>query len=325
MRKLISAASLALGLTLAGTHVSLAQSGEYPAQAVKVVVANTAGSASDNLFRIVAARLSVLLGQQFLVLNQAGAGGTIGAEAVARAAPDGYTLFATSVQTQSIAPHLYPNAKYKPVDDFAPITMLAKTENVLVAAAEQPFKTLPEFIAYAKANPGKLDMANAGPGAQSHLAGAMLTLTTKVDVVHVPYKGAASVTAVMGNQSHLTFAPLPAVLPGIQSGKLRPLAVGSAARSALLPNVPTVAEAGFPEFNLVGWSGLVAPKGTPAPILEKLRTSVVKVVEEPATREALSKAGGEPWLTTSAEMARIMAEDLKRYGEAVKLTGAKIE
>ena len=299
--------------------------GDYPSQAVKVYVANTAGSASDSLIRIVGGRLSAILGQQFLVINQAGAGGTIGSEMVARAAPDGYTLFVTSTQAQSISPHLYPNAKYKPLEDFAPITMLARTENVLAAASEQPFKSVAELIAYARANPGKLDMANAGPGSQSHLAGSMFATAARIDVVHVPYKGAASVTAVMGNQSHLTFAPLPAVIGAIQSGKLRPLGVGGAARTALLPDVPTIAEAGLGGFNSVGWSGLVAPKGISAAIVEKLRTTVSKVVEEPAIREALQRAGGEPWLTTPAEMMQIMTDDLKRYGDAVKTANVKLE
>ena len=318
-------AAVSLGVTIAASVSPAVAQSEYPTQAIKVIVANSPGSASDNLIRIVGQRLSVLLGQQFLVVNQAGAGGTIGAEMVARSAPDGYTLFATSVQAQSISPHLYPNAKYKPLDDFAPITMVARTENVLVVESEQPMKTLAELIAYAKSNPGKLDMANAGPGSQSHLAGALLEKSAGISVLHVPYKGAASVIAVMGNQANLTFAPLPAVLPGIQSGKLRPIATGGAARSSLLPDVPTVDESGVKGIVLVGWSALVAPKGTPAAIVDKLASNIAKVVAEPAVKDALTKAGGEPWLTTPAELMKIMTDDLARYGDAVKISGAKVE
>jgi tripartite-type tricarboxylate transporter receptor subunit TctC len=324
MIKSASALILAATCAVAATSRAHAQT-DYPNTAVKVIVANTAGSASDNLIRIIGARLSVMLGQQFLVINQAGAGGTIGSEMVARAPADGYTLFVTSTQAQSISPHLYPNAKYKPLEDFAAITMLAKTENVLVVASEQPMKSVAELVAHAKANPGKLDMANAGPGSQSHLAGSMFATAAGIEVLHIPYKGAASVIAVMGNQSHLTFAPLPAVVAGIQSGKLRALAIGGTTRSMILPELPTVDEAGINGFNSSGWSGLVAPKGLPAAIVDKLRANITTVIGEPAIKDSLIKAGGEPWMTTPEEMMAAMTDDLQRYGEAVKATGVKVE
>lgn len=321
-RALLVLASAAVGAALTSAPAT-AQS-DYPNQAVKMVVGNTAGSASDNLGRVLAGRLSQTMGQQFLIINQPGAGGTIGAEAVARSAPDGYTLYITSTQSHSIAPHLYPKAKYKP-EEFEAVTMVAKTENILVVPTTSPFKTVAELVAFAKANPGKLTIANAGPGSQSHLSGAMFTNLAKIDLLHVPYKGAASVTAVTGAQNDVTIAPLPAVVGLMNGGKLRALAMGGAARSKQLPDLPTINEAGVKGFASTGWTGIVAPKGTPSAVIDKLRRAIVAVVAEPAIAEALIKAGGEPWTTTSQEMATFMAADLSRFGEAVKLTGAKVE
>jgi tripartite-type tricarboxylate transporter receptor subunit TctC len=316
--------ALALVLAVPCGRDAVAQA-DYPSQPIRILVANTAGSATDNLGRVVAAALSPLLGQQVLIINQAGAGGTIGAEVAARAAPDGYTLFATSTQAHAISPHLYPKAKYKPLEDFVPITMLARTENVLVLSAQQPFSSLAELVAFAKANPGKLNMGNAGPGSQSHLAGAMFTQATGIDVLHVPYKGAASVTAVVGNEANLTFAPMPAVIGLVNSGRLKPIAVGGTQRSAVLPNLPTMAESGVKDYVSSGWTGFVAPKGTPAAVIDKFRSAIVKVVADPAVREALLRAGGEPWTTTPAEMWSFVADDLKRYGEVVRIANVKVE
>lgn len=321
-RSLLIAAGILAPVMAAGP--ALAQT-DYPNQAVRMIVGNTPGSASDNLGRILATRLSHHLGQQFLVVNQPGAGGTIGAEAAARAAPDGYTLKITSTQAHAISPHLYPKAKYKPLEDFVAITMVAKTENILVVPANSPFKNVAELVANAKANPGKLTLANAGPGSQSHLSGAMFRNLAGIDMLEVPYKGAASVTAVTGAQNDATIAPLPAVVGLINGGKLKALAVGGATRSKQLPDLPTIDESGVKGFASIGWTGIVAPKGTPQAIVDKLRAAIVKSVEEPETVQLLAKAGGEPWTTTAAEMTKFMEADLARFGEAVRITGAKVE
>ncbi len=317
-------AALALVTTATMSGAALAQA-DFPNQAVKMLVGNTAGSASDNLGRVLAGRLSQILGQQFLIINQPGAGGTIAAEAVARAAPDGYTLYITSTQAHAISPHLYPKAKYKPLEDFAAVTMIAKTESILVVPTASPFNTVADLLANARANPGKLTIANAGPGSQSHLSGAMFTSLAKIDLLHVPYKGAASVTAVVGAQNDVTIAPMPAVVGLINGGKLKALAIAGATRSKVMPNLPTIAQSGVPGYASTGWTGIVAPKGTPAAVIDKLRKGIIKTVEEPAIAEALVKAGGEPWTTTVAEMTKFMAEDLARFGEAVRITGAKVE
>lgn len=318
------AACVAAAAAAALARPAAAQAG-YPSQPVKMLVGNTAGSASDTLGRILAGRLSQHLGVQFLVVNQPGAGGTIAAEAVARAAPDGYTLYITSTQAHAIAPHLYPKAKYKPLDDFVAVTMVARTENLLVLPAGSPFTSLAQVLAHAKANPGKLTMANAGPGSQSHLSGAMLTSLAGIDVLHVPYKGAASVTAVAGAQNDMTIAPMPAVIGLVNGGKLRAIAVAGATRSKLQPGLPTIAESGVAGFASTGWTGVVAPKGTPQVVIDKLRAGLISTVEEPAVADALMSAGGEPWTTSQADMARFMADDLARFGEAVRITGAKVE
>jgi len=323
-RALFTGASGACLCAFAAASPAFSQA-DYPNQAVRMFVGNTAGSASDNLGRILAARLSHHLGQQFLVVNQPGAGGTIGAEAVARAAPDGYTLKITSTQAHAISPHLYPKAKYKPLEDFVAITMVAKTENILIVPAASPFKSVAELVAYAKANPGKLTLANAGPGSQSHLSGAMFKNLAKIDMLEVPYKGAASVTAVTGAQNDATIAPMPALVGLINGGKLKALAMGGSSRSKLLPEIPTIDESGVKGFASIGWTGVVAPKGTPQAIIDKLRAAIIKSVEEPETAQLLIKAGGEPWTTTPAEMTKFMEEDLARFGEAVRITGAKVE
>jgi tripartite-type tricarboxylate transporter receptor subunit TctC len=298
---------------------------DYPNQPVRMLVGNTAGSASDNLGRILAGRLSQTLGKQFLVVNQTGAGGTIAAEAVARSAPDGYTLYITSTQAHAISPHLYPNAKYRPLEDFAAVTMLAKTESLLVVPAASPFKSVAELVANAKSNPGKIMIANAGPGSQSHLSGAMFTHLAKINMLEVPYKGAASVTAVVGAQNDLTIVPMPSVMGLVNAGKLRALAMGGRARTPLLPDVPTLEESGVKGYASTGWTGIVAPKGTPGAVIAKLRSSIIEAVADPAIADALLKAGGEPWTMTPAEMEKFIAEELARFGEIIKITGAKVQ
>jgi tripartite-type tricarboxylate transporter receptor subunit TctC len=315
-------AAVAAGLALATAGAALAQ-GNYPSQAIKLYVGNVAGSSSDTIGRVLSAGMTNVLGQQVLIINQPGAGGTIAADAVARAPADGYTLKLTSTQAHAISPHLYPQAKYKPLEDYVPVTMVAKTENILVVAPQQPFKTVKDIVDFAKKNPGKLNMANAGPGSQSHLAGAIFTNMAGIEVLHVPYKGAASVTAVVANQNELSLTPMPATVAHIRNGRLRAIAVGGASRSTIMPEVPTIAESGIKGFNTSGWTGIAAPKGTPAPVIAKVRDAVIKALQDKNTKEALLRAGGEPWTTTPEEMWKFVAEDLKRYGNAVKIAGVK--
>jgi tripartite-type tricarboxylate transporter receptor subunit TctC len=297
----------------------------YPNRAIRLVIGNIAGSSTDTVARIYSGSLAKVLGQQIVILNQPGAGGTIATEMAARSAPDGYTIKVGSPQALAISPHLYPQAKYKPLDDFVPITMIARTENALVVPAVQPFNTVKDIIDFAKANPGKLNMANAGPGSQSHLASALFTHMAGIEVLHVPYRGAASIIAVVANENQLTLNPMPAAASHIKSGRLRLIAIGAEARNRTYPDAPTIAESGVAGFASSGWAGFVAPKGTPQAVIDKLREAILQVSQEPEIVTALQNAGADPWTTTPEEMWKYLKEDLERYAVAVKISGAKVE
>ncbi|MEK6592366.1 MAG: tripartite tricarboxylate transporter substrate-binding protein, partial [Pseudomonadota bacterium] len=264
----------------------------YPTKPIRLVVANTTGTSVDTLSRVVAIKMGELLGQQIVADNRGGAGGIIGAEIAAKSAPDGYTLLVTSTGMQVITPQIYKKLNYHPVRDFAPISLYAITQNILVMHPSLPFKNVRELIAYAKANPGKLNMSNAGAGFQSHLAGVLFTHATGIDVRHIPYKGGASLIAVIANESQFTIAPGPAVMAHVRGGRLRALATGGEKRSPITPELPTIAESGVPGFVSTGWAGLMAPKGTPRPILDKLHATLVKTIADPATREMMERQGG---------------------------------
>jgi tripartite-type tricarboxylate transporter receptor subunit TctC len=297
----------------------------YPSKPIRLVVANTTGTSVDTLSRVFAVKMGELLGQQIVADNRGGAGGIIGAEIAARAAPDGYTLLVTSTGMQVIAPQIYKKLSYHPTRDFVPISLYAITQNILVTHPGLPFKNVKELIAYARANPGKLNMSNAGSGFQSHLAGVLFTHMTGIDVRHVPYKGGASLVAVIANESKFTIAPGPAVMAHVRGGRLRALATGGEKRSPITPELPTVAESGVPGYVSTGWAGLKAPKGTPKPILDKLHATLTRAIADPATREMMERQGGEPVTSTPAELSKLIDEEYKRFGEAIRLAGLKVE
>ena len=238
---------------------------QYPARPVRLVLAQSPGSSIDAMGRVIATKMGELLGEQFVVDNRIGAGGTIGAAIVAHAEPDGYTLFGAATASQVIGPQLYKKlVTYDPFRDFAPISMFAVTQNILVVNPKTPFHSVQELIAYAKANPGKLNWANAGSGFQSHLAGVLLTHMAGIDVLHVPYKGAGpSLSAVIAGESQVTIVPAPSVMGHVRAGRLRALAMGGKQRSPLAPEIPTVIESGVPGYVSTGWAGLEAPVKTP--------------------------------------------------------------
>jgi tripartite-type tricarboxylate transporter receptor subunit TctC len=297
----------------------------YPNRPVRLIIAQTTGSSVDTLSRVLAARLGEELGQQIVADNRGGAGGTIGAEIAAHATPDGYTLLATSTGVQVISPQIYKKLNYHPLKDFAQISLYAVTQNVLVMNPGLPVNSVKELIAYAKANPGKLNMANAGSGFQSHLAGVLFTYMTGIDVLHVPYKGGASLIAVMGNEAQFTIAPGPAVLGHVRAGRLRALATGGEKRSPLTPDLPTISEAGVPGYVSTGWAGVMAPKATPKPILDKLHAAIVKVVNDPAAREMIERQGGDPVTDTPAEFTKFITEEYARFGQAISIAKLKVE
>ncbi len=297
----------------------------YPNKPVRVVIAQGPGSSIDSMARVVFGKMSELIGQQMIMDNRVGAGGTIGGGIVAHAEPDGYTLFAGATASQVIGPQLYKKlTTYDPFKDFQPISQFAITQNVLVVNPQTPFKSVKDLVAHAKANPGKLNWSNAGSGFQSHLAGVLFTHMAGIDVLHVPYKGAGpSLAAAISGESQVTFVPAPSVMGHLQSGRLRALAVGGDKRSAVAPDLPTVIESGVPGFVSSGWAGLMAPRGVPKPITDKLRVMLHRAVNDPATNSAMRKLGAEPVIGTSEEFARLIKADWKNFGDAIRVAGLK--
>ena len=297
----------------------------YPTKPIRLIIANTTGTSVDTLARVLGVRLGEELGQQVVSDNRAGAGGLIGAEIVANSPPDGYTLLISSTGMQVITPQIYKKLNYDPIKSFAPLSLFAVTQNILVVNPTLPVNSVKELIAYAKVNPGKLNMSNAGSGFQSHLAGVLFVHATGIDVHQVPYKGGASLIAVIANESQFTIAPSPAVMAHVRSGRMRALASGGEKRSPQTPDLPTISEAGVPGYVSTGWAGLMAPKGVAKPIFDKLYASLVKVVNQPATRELLERQGGDPVTTTPAEFIKLINEEYARFGEAIKLANLKVE
>ena len=297
----------------------------FPSKPVRLVVAQGIGSSVDTLGRIIATQLGETWGKQVIVDNRGGAGGTIGAEIAARAAPDGYTLLVSSTAMQVVSPQLYKKLPYHPTRDFAQLAMLANTQNMLVTHANVPFKTVKELIAYAKANPGKLNMANAGSGFQSHLAAVLFTHMTGIDVHHIPYKGGTSVMNVIAGESHMTIVPGPSVMNQVRAGRVRVLGTGGEKRSPLTPDIPTIAEAGVPGYVSTGWMGLMAPKGLPKPLFDRIYASLDKIMKEPSTRDMFMKQGADPMFTTPAEMLAMIESEYGRFGQAIKLAGLTIQ
>ena len=297
----------------------------YPSKPIRLIIAQTTGTSVDTLTRVLAMRMGEELGQQIVADNRGGAGGIIGAEIASRSAPDGYTLLVSSTGMQVITPQIYKQLNYQPVKDFAPLTLFAVTQNILVVNPTLPINSLKDLIAYAKANPGKLNMSNAGAGFQSHLAGVLFTHMSGIDVRHVPYKGGASLIAVMGNESQFTIAPGPSLMGYIRGGRLRALASGGEKRSPLTPDLPTISEAGVAGYLSTGWAGLMAPKGIPKPIFDKLYATLIKVLNNPTTRELLERQGGDPVTSTPAEFIKFIDEEYARFGDAIRLANLKVD
>jgi len=297
----------------------------YPVKPVRIVVPFPPGGTSDILARTLGQKLAEEWGQQVVVDNRAGAGANIGAENVARSAAEGYSLLILST-AHTINPSLYKKLAYDPVKDFAPVTMLVATSQVLVVHKSVPVSTLKEFIAFAKKHPGELLYSSAGSGSQPHLSAELFKTMTGINYVHVPYKGAppAMVDLLAGHVA-LTFATAPSAVPYVKSGQLRALGVSTAKRIAALPDVPTIAEAGVPGYEATGWNGLVAPAGTPAPIIEKLNGAFVKVLRMPAVASYLSGQGADPDPGTAAEFAAYIKAEIAKWAKVVQDSGARVD
>ena len=308
---------------------ALAQAAEpiqnYPSRPIRLIMPNAPGSSNDTMGRIAAARLGDALGQQIVVDNRAGAGGLLGMEIGKNAIPDGYTLISPSTAATSIAPHIHKKLPYDPVKDFEFISLFGVTPNVLVVNTALPVKSVKELIDYAKAKGGKINMASAGIGAQSHLTGAALMIAAGFDSLHVPYKGGgASVAAVVAGESQWTFTPAAAVMSLVKSGRLRALGQSLPKRTALLGDMPAIAET-IPGFSYSGWYGLTAPKGTPRAILAKLRENLIKVMHTAEARNQFALQGAEVVTNTPEEFRKFVQQDIINTGKVVKAAGLKAE
>lgn len=298
---------------------------EYPSRPIRIVVPYSAGGASDAPMRVIAEQLGKQMGQGVFVENKPGQGAMIGAEIVARAAPDGYTLLLAS-NPQCISPSLYSNLTFDPVEDFAPISLFGREPSVLVVNPKFAAHNLKEFIDYVKARPGEVDYASSGNGSAQHLFTAMFLSAAGLKMTHVPYKGSAqAVTDVLAGQVPVAMPGLATMAPHIRAQRLRALATTGATRSPLLPDVPTLAESGFPGFTAYVWSGLVAPKGTPAAIIDRLNRELKTAMKSAPVHSFMEKASIEEVTTTPAELQAFMREEKERAAKVIKEAGVRID
>lgn len=314
-----------LGASLLALSVSLALAQTYPNKPVKLIAPFAPGGFTDVVARILGQRLSIALGQQFVVENKAGAGSTIGTDFVAKAAPDGYTLVIVST-THVISPWLYKNLPYDPIKSFTPVTKLVDSAYVLLVNPKLPVHDVKEFIALSKAAPDTIHYASSGNGSSQHLMGGLFVSMTGAKLVHVPYKGSSGATTdLIAGVVESSFAGVPNALAQVPQGRLKALAVTTAKRIAQLPDVPTLQEAGVPGYAASVWLALLAPAGTPPDIVAKLNAEVAKAMNTPETKKALHTAGVETALSSPEAMSRYMVQELDRWGKVVKDTGIKIE
>ena len=314
----------ALSLVLGSAPAAVAQ--PFPSRTVHIVVPFPPGGPLDATGRLIAQKLSEMWGQSVVVDNKPGAGGNIGADFVAKSAPDGYTVVMGALSTHAVNPSLYPQMPYNAVKDFAPITLVAVTPNVLVVNPTLAVTSAKEFIAFAKANPGKLNFGSGSNGSAGHLAGELFNVETGAKMVHVPYKGGAPATqALLAGDTMLMFDNLANAMPQVKAGKLRALAVTTATRSSLAPDLPTMAEAGLPGFDIATWFGLLAPAGTPRDIIAKWNADVTKILASPEMRERLVAQGAEPSPTTPEQFGQMIEVELAKYARIVKASGAKVD
>jgi tripartite-type tricarboxylate transporter receptor subunit TctC len=317
-RRALAQATIAV-LALASGSAALAQ-GAYPDKPVKIVVAFTPGGPTDVVARMIAQKLTTKWNQQVLVENKPGAAGVIGSEYVAKSAPDGYTLLMATAGNLVVNQHLYKNMKFDPVKDFAPIAQTAGVDFVLVTQPNAPFRSVKDVIAAAKAKPGTVTSATSGNGGAPHLAAALFENEAGVDLNLVAYKGTAdAVNAVLGGQTELDFDAASQVVPQIKAGKLKPLAVLGTKRSALLPDVPTMAEAGLPKYNFSNWFGLVGPSQMPKDVIDKLQKDVAEVLKDPELLARYQTLGlQQPTATTSAQFASVIQQESAKWAATIK-------
>lgn len=324
MRRWIAVGYAALAVLLAQSVGADAQS--YPNRPITLVIPFAPGGSTSIVGRTIADKMSELLGEKIIIDNRPGAGGTIGTKAVAKSDPDGYTIMLGYTGTLAIGPSLYKNAGYDPRKDFAPIGLIGNAPNSLVVHPSFDVKTVAELIAYAKANPGKVNFGSAGAGTVSHITGEYFARAAGITLVHIPYKGTGpALVDLLGGHIPMAFAPIPATHANVSSGLLRALAVTSPKRTALLPDVPTIAEAGLPGFNASLYYGLVAPAGTPRPIVDRLNKELRAALDSDEVKKRLIQDGTDPTPGTPEEYAAFIDEDETRWSKLVRTSGVEPE
>jgi len=297
----------------------------WPNKPLRFILPFPPGGGTDIVGRLIADRMTASLGQPVVTENRGGAGGNVGAEAAARSAPDGYTIVLVA-PSLAISPSLYSKLNYDPVKDFAPVSLVATVPNVMVTHPSVPANTLAEFIRFAKTKPGGMNFGSGGSGTSNHLAGELFNIVAGVKLVHVPYKGVnLAMNDVLSGQIHLVVIGVPAAAPHIKAGKLRALALVAPQRASALPEVPTVAEAGLPNFEVTTWYGILAPAGTPKPIVTRLNAELVKIMHAPEMKDRLATMATDPVTSTPEEFADYIKREIVKWGEVVRQAGLKAD
>jgi len=323
-RMIVGVAASAMLMSFAG-HVR-AQADDYPSHPIKLIVPFPPGGGNDNVARPIAAKVGELLGQTLIIENKPGAGTMIGAEAAARSAPDGYTLFLGSIGSHAVSPMLYKNVPYDPVKDFEPVTLLATAPNILVTSPQSKFSTLAQFVAAAKAAPGKYTYASPGVGTPAHLAAEIFKKQAGIDILHVPYKGGANyIPDVIAGRVDVVFDTTTSSLPFVNNGQMRALAISRSERLPEIPSVPTFAQAGYPQYQTGSWYGILVPAKTPHAIVDRLNAAFRKALQDPATAQRLRTLGADPAGDTPAEFAAFIKGELAKYGQVIKDNGITAE
>jgi tripartite-type tricarboxylate transporter receptor subunit TctC len=321
-----SAVRLLTGIAMAVAFAGGTFAQNWPDRPIKFVVAAPAGSSIDVLARAIGDKLKDKLGQPVVVDNRPAAGGTLATDLVAKSASDGYTMLMSFNGPLAFAPHLYSKLPYDPQKDLAPVVITSSQPNVLAVSASLPAKSLRELVDYAKANPGKLSYASVGNGSSSHLTMELLKTTAGIDIVHVPFNGSPpAVTATVQGETQLMFAVMQPLQAQVQAGKLRALAVTTARRSALLPDLPTIAEAGYPGFEALAWNGVLVAAGTPQPVVARLNADINAILKEPSVKSTLNAQGFELVGGTPEDFAHLIRSESEKWAPVIKRTGAKVD
>jgi tripartite-type tricarboxylate transporter receptor subunit TctC len=320
------AMAFAAGLALACAAAAPVAAADYPTKPITLIIGFAPGGPSDVMARILTKKMEEVLKQPFVIENRPGAGGSLAGTAVARAAPDGYTILLATGSLLAINVSLYKNLGYDPMKDFEPISLIGMQTNVLYLHPSVPAKSLSELIAHAKANPGKLSFGSGGIGTPAHLAGELLKIEAKIDITHVPFRGTGpTLQNVIGGHVPMAFNPPSPLIPHIQSGAIRPIAITTLARTAALPDVPTIAESGFPGFEATTWHGLVAPAGTPKEVVAALHRALMATLNDPAARKQLTELGIDLAGNSPDEFRAYIKSEIPKWARIVQASGAKAD